>query len=208
MRVLIDYRPALRKPSGAGEYTHQLVRALVALSAAEPELPLALTLFSSSWKDRLVPSPDLAGAAIIDRRVPVGLLNLAWHRLGWPKAETLTGGEYDLTHSSHPLLLPARAAAHVITIHDLNFLTHPERTRAEVRRDYPALAREHAQRADRILVPSAFTAGEVERRPGRPGPPRRKTATCCSSARWSREKMSAACSMRTSSCSPPVKGTA
>jgi glycosyltransferase involved in cell wall biosynthesis len=175
VRVLIDYRPALREPSGAGEYTHQLVGALLALPAADPPAPLTLTLFSSSWKDRLQPGPALAGAAIVDRRVPVRLLNLAWHRLEWPKAETLTGGAYDVTHSSHPLLLPARAAAHVITIHDLDFLTHPERTRAEVRRDYPSLARTHAQRADRILVPSVFTAGEVERRLG---VPRERLAIC------------------------------
>ena len=32
----------------------------------------------------------------------------------------------------------------VVTIHDLNFLTHPERTSAEIRRDYPALAQRHA----------------------------------------------------------------
>jgi glycosyltransferase involved in cell wall biosynthesis len=48
-------------------------------------------------------------------------------------------------------------------IHDLNFLAHPERTRAEIRRDYPPLARDHARRADRIVVPSRFTAGEVGR---------------------------------------------
>ena len=53
-------------------------------------------------------------------------------------------------------------------IHDLDFLTHPERTRAEIRRDYPVLARAHAQRADRIMVPSRFTAGEVERQLGVP----------------------------------------
>ncbi len=42
----------------------------------------------------------------------------------------------------------------------------PERTRAEIRRDYPALARAHARRADRIVVPSRFTAREVERQLG------------------------------------------
>ena len=164
MRVLVDYRPALRERSGSGEYTHQLVKALLAAfpSTATPRA-LALTLFSSSWKDRLPRSPDLAGAATIDRRVPVQWLNFAWHRLGWPAAETLAGGEYDVVHSPHPLLMPARHAAQVITIHDLNFLTHPERTRAEIRRDYPGLARAHARRADAVLVPSAYTAGEVER---------------------------------------------
>jgi glycosyltransferase involved in cell wall biosynthesis len=92
-----------------------------------------------------------------------------WHRLSWPPADMLAGRSVDVAHSSHPLLMPARRAARVVTIHDLNFLDHPERTRGEVRRDYPALARAHAHRADRILVSSTFTAGEVERRLGIPG---------------------------------------
>ena len=176
MRVLIDYRPALRERSGAGEYTHELVKALLAVfPPGGPAPALELSLFSSSWKDRLAPAADLAGAAIVDRRVPVRLLNLSWHRLGWPPAETIAGGAYDVTHSSHPLLLPARTAAQVVTIHDLDFLSHPERTRAEVRRDYPALARDHAHRADAILVPSAYTAGEVERVLG---VPRDRLAIC------------------------------
>ena len=165
MRVLIDYRPALRQRSGVGEYTHQLVRAL--LAAFPPDAgtqPMELTVFSSSWKDRLdTTDGELAGAATVDKRVPVRILNFAWHRLGWPPAETVTGRTFDVTHSLHPLELPSRAAAHVVTIHDLDFLTHPERTRAEIRRDYPLLARDHAHRADRIIVPSRFTAAEVER---------------------------------------------
>ena len=48
-------------------------------------------------------------------------------------------------------------------IHDLDFLEHPERTRGEIRRDYPRLARAHARRADAIVVPSRYTAGEVQR---------------------------------------------
>jgi glycosyltransferase involved in cell wall biosynthesis len=165
VRALIDYRPALRERSGVGEYTHQLVRALTA-SARDRRLPgdLELSIFSSSWRDRLALSPELAGVDAIDRKVPVAVLNFAWHRLGWPAAETLMRRAFDVTHSLHPLLLPSRDAAQVVTIHDLNFLDHPERTRAEIRRDYPGLAAEHANRADCIIVPSRFTAGEVERR--------------------------------------------
>ena len=172
-----------------GEYTHQLVTAL--LSAYPPDGSageLALSIFSSSWKDRLTPAAELAGAHLVDRRIPVRLLNLAWHRLGWPPSEMLAGGPFDVTHSSHPLLLPSRTAAQVVTIHDLNFLSHPERTRAEIRRDYPALARDHANRADAVVVSSAFGAGEVERvlgvardrihvcPPGAPGWPPRAAA--------------------------------
>jgi glycosyltransferase involved in cell wall biosynthesis len=167
VRALIDYRPALRERTGVGEYTHELTRALLAKYAWNGARDaLDLFLFSSSWTDRIVPAPELALAHIVDRRVPVSVLNFAWHRLEWPSAESLTGVRFDVAHSLHPLLLPSREAAQVVTIHDLDFLTHPERTRAEIRRDYPALAANHARRADTIIVVSPFTAAEVERRFG------------------------------------------
>jgi glycosyltransferase involved in cell wall biosynthesis len=164
VRVLIDYRPALRERTGVGEYTHELVRALLEVFPPDgSEPPLDVTLFSSSWKDRLVRAPELARARTVDRRIPVRALNFAWHRLDWPPAETLARGSFDIAHSLHPLLLPSRRAAQVVSIYDLDFLKHPERTRAEVRRDYPALAREHAHRADAIVTISHYTAHEIER---------------------------------------------
>jgi glycosyltransferase involved in cell wall biosynthesis len=162
VRVLFDYRPALRERSGVGEYAHELAIALLKAGGAPSNL-LDLTLFSSSWKDRLHAAPELARASIVDRRIPVRALNFAWHRLEWPPIESLVSGPIDVAHSLHPLLMPTRRAARVITVYDVNFLVHPERTRAEIRRDYPALARDHARRADRVIVISKFTAGQVER---------------------------------------------
>lgn len=161
MRILLDYRPALRQRTGVGEYVHEVARALVATAPADE----SLLLFSSSWKDRLAPDV-VPGAMAVDRRVPVRALNWLWHRTGWPPAERVARTPLDVTHSAHPLILPARDAARVVTIHDLDFLDHPERTAREIRRDYPALVAEHAQRADRVIVVSRHTAGEVERRLG------------------------------------------
>jgi glycosyltransferase involved in cell wall biosynthesis len=162
LRILLDYRPALRARTGVGEYVHELAAALV--RHAQPGD--TVTLFSSSWKDRL-PADRLPGARVVDARVPVRLLNAAWHRLGWPPVEVLAGPQ-DVAHSLHPLLMPARRARQFVTIHDLDFLDHPERTRAEVRRDYPALAPAHARRAAAVVTVSRFTAGEIERRLGVP----------------------------------------
>jgi glycosyltransferase involved in cell wall biosynthesis len=158
VRILMDYRPALRERTGVGQYVHELASALV------PQLAIteSLTLFSSSWKDRL-PAGVVPGTTTVDVRVPVSALNAAWHRLGWPPVERLAG-VVDIAHSSHPLLMPARAAAQVVTIHDLDFLDYPERTRAEIRRDYPPLARAHARRAALVVVISAHTAQQVEAR--------------------------------------------
>jgi len=175
LKILIDYRPALRQRTGTGEYVYQLVRALtteIGLSAPEGDIPLSsktgtptdntVKLFSSSWRDRLKHN-EITGLTTIDKRVPVSLLNLLWHRFEWPPIELLTGERFDVVHSAHPMMLPSNNAASVITIHDLYFFLHPEHTQAEIRRDYSALIRSHAERADTILVPSEYTAQEVKR---------------------------------------------
>lgn len=156
MRILIDYRPALRMRTGVGQYAHEMAAALARTGSDR------VTLFSSSWKDRL-PADIPPGTSPLDVRIPVRLLNLAWHRMGWPAVETL-GGRADVVHSMHPLLMPSRGAARVVTICDLYFLDHPERTRAEIRRDYASLARAHAHRADAVVVISDYTRAVVERR--------------------------------------------
>jgi glycosyltransferase involved in cell wall biosynthesis len=175
VRILLDYRPALRQRTGVGEYVHQLARAL-----AEPRADRfpgrrgvdrppgasadTVEVFTSSWRDR--PSPaalaDLGPTIrVIDLRIPVRCLNAAWHRLGWPPVEWLSGHAYDVIHSTTPLLIPSRRAARVVTIHDLDFLIHPERTRAEMRHTYPALVGRHAALADGIIVPAQHVAEQV-----------------------------------------------
>lgn len=162
MRILVDYRPALRERTGVGEYIHQLVRAYSAAHAGE------ITVLTSSWKDR--PAPGVAadlGVPVIDRRVPVRVLNLLWHRTGWPPIETIAG-HFDVVHAAHPLLIPARRAAQVVTIHDLFFLSEPKRTRAEIRRDYPALAGAHARRANAVITSTEHGKHLVSSRLGVP----------------------------------------
>ena len=158
LRILLDYRPALRQRTGVGEYVHEIAAALARRLAGSGD---TLTLFSSSWKDRL--DGGIATARVVDARVPVRALNFAWHRLGWPPVERFAG-PIDIAHSLHPLLMPSRRARQLVTIHDLDFLEHPERTRAEIRRDYAALAPAHARRADAVVTVSEFTAGEIVRR--------------------------------------------
>jgi glycosyltransferase involved in cell wall biosynthesis len=97
----------------------------------------------------------------------------------WPPVEWFSG-PCDVVHSQSPLLIPSTHAAQVVTVHDLDFLRHPDHMSAEIRRDYPTLARSHAARADAVIVSSQYAAGEVTRElqidPGRvhvcpPGPP-------------------------------------
>jgi glycosyltransferase involved in cell wall biosynthesis len=157
LRILLDYRPALRERTGVGEYVHEMAAAIGRRLDPSDEL----VLFSSSWKDRLAATTPPGRR--VDVRVPVRLLNRLWHRLEAPAIERFTG-PVDVVHAAHPLLIPTRGAARLVTVHDLDFLDHPERTAREIRRDYAALAAAHAQRADAVVAVSMFTAGEVERR--------------------------------------------
>jgi glycosyltransferase involved in cell wall biosynthesis len=155
VRILVDYRPALRERTGVGEYIHQLARAYTATYREE------LLLFTSSWKDRPAPTvADQTGARVIDRRIPVRILNYLWHRLEWPPAEMLAG-DVDVTHSAHPLLMPARNAAQIVTIHDLFFLAHTHDTGAEIRRDYPVLAASHARRAHAVITSTQYGRSQI-----------------------------------------------
>ena len=162
MRLLIDYRPALRERTGVGEFVHELAKALS--TATRGGASPTVTLFTSSWKDR--PAAALAhempAAKIADVKLPVRGLVWAWNRLEWPPVEWLAGA-HDVVHSQSPLLIPSTRAAQVVTVHDLDFLRNPEQMSAEIRRDYPALARAHAARADAVIVSSQYAAGEVRR---------------------------------------------
>jgi glycosyltransferase involved in cell wall biosynthesis len=162
VRILLDYRPALRRRTGVGEYVHGLASALLAELTPDDQL----VLFSSSLRDRLARTV-VPGASVVDARVPVRVLNYAWHRLEWPPVEMLAGPA-DIVHAAHPLLIPARGGVRAITLHDLDFLDHPERARAEIRRDYPELVPAHARRADLVVVNSQQTATQATDRLGVP----------------------------------------
>jgi glycosyltransferase involved in cell wall biosynthesis len=176
VRILVDYRPALRERTGVGEFVHELTRAL-----AERDRNDEIAIFTSSWKDRPAPAlaSEMPSVRIVDVKVPVRGLVWAWNRLEWPPVEWLAGA-HDVVHSQSPLLIPATRAAQVVTVHDLDFLRHPDQMTAEIRRDYPALARSHAARAHGVIVSSHYAGDEVTRElnldPSRvhvcpPGPP-------------------------------------
>lgn len=156
MRICLDYRPALREGTGVGTYVLHLLAAL-ARNYPDDEY----TAFSSSWKDRLRAPADSPNVVVSDWPLPVRALDWGWHRWGWPPVERLVGKQ-DIAHSPSPMLLPARTARQVVTVHDCYFLHHPEDVFGPVRRDYVPLARKAALRADAVLVPSATTAAEVE----------------------------------------------
>lgn len=173
MNVLLDYRPALRARSGVGEWVHQLALNLLRLKkVGDPAAgDVVLTLWTSSWRDRPSPSiiSELEGACLVDRKIPVSPLTWAWNRVGWPTVEALTSRTFDVVHSTTPLLLPSRSGLRACTIYDLDFLAHPERTWAEMKRDFPGLVRAHVERTDLVATISEYSKRQIQTLLGVPG---------------------------------------
>ncbi|PYQ23787.1 MAG: hypothetical protein DMF79_03050 [Acidobacteria bacterium] len=158
MNFGLDLRPALARPTGAGAYVLALAQCLPGLAPSD-----RFYFFSASLKDRYPRDSWPTNVTLVDRRIPVRGLNLAWNRFGWPPLDRLVRAPLDLVHSAHPLIVPARRAKQVVTVHDLFFLKHPELTDAEIRRDYVPLVRDHVRRADGVVCGSQYTASELRR---------------------------------------------
>lgn len=152
----LDFRPALSRVTGVGRYFQGLVEALTRLDHDNDYI-----LFSSSWKERAHQEPRPENFRLVDRRVPVRVLNALWHRMEAPSLDWLARAAIDVAHSPTPLILPSRRARSIVTICDLFFLDHPEATTREIRRDYAKLVRSHVKRADAIVAISDTTAREV-----------------------------------------------
>lgn len=157
MHIAIDMRPALSHGTGVGTFIEQL-----ALALDRQEGDHHISLFSSSRKERWPDNrlPALRRSRVVDRRWPVRLLNTLWHRAGWPPVDRFVG-RTDIAHSPTPLIMPCRGRR-IITLHDLYFLTNPEDTVREIRRDYVGLVRRHARTADAIIAVSRATARAAE----------------------------------------------
>jgi glycosyltransferase involved in cell wall biosynthesis len=158
MHIGFDVRPSLSRPTGVGTYVLGLVDRLPRQAPED-----RFTYFSASVKERYPAREWPPNVRLVDRRIPVRALNLAWNRVGWPPLDRLTREHLDLVHSPNPLLVPARKGKAIVTLHDLFFLKHPEMVEGEVRRDYVELVHEHVRRADGVLCVSEHTAAEARR---------------------------------------------
>jgi glycosyltransferase involved in cell wall biosynthesis len=143
-----------------------------------------VALIAFDARDAFVPMPH--GSGIYVRRLLEALLRLPpdRHEL-WPLEHGGRGPEVVWEQLTLPRLLQGRGAAllhgpdsflplrrrcpGVVTIHDLAFEAIPGDMNPVTTLKYRLLARRSATSAQRVICPSAFTAGDLELRYGIPG---------------------------------------
>jgi glycosyltransferase involved in cell wall biosynthesis len=146
---------------GPATYSVELVHALAALR----DDALALTV--------LTERPELF-ASLTNVRIEEIPLRSAWHQPWWDNVAVparLRGLGADVYHGTKhalPLLPLPRAAARVVTIHDLAVLVEPETFSLAQRLQLLVHLRHAARAADRIVCVSQHAAGDVTARLGVP----------------------------------------
>jgi glycosyltransferase involved in cell wall biosynthesis len=157
VHIAIDYTPAVRQRAGIGRYTRDLIAAL-----AETDRENRYTLFCAGdappegernrWPDNFT---------LRVSNLPARWLTVGWHRLKLPVPVERFAGDCDIFHSPDFTLPPLRAAAGVVTVHDLSFLRLPQYAdpglAAHLRRSVP----EAVSRAARVLADSENTRKDL-----------------------------------------------
>ncbi len=157
MRILVDIRPALKRPTGVGVYIASLFSTLVRKYPDDEWYA-----FSSSFSDRLDRSRLPEGVRSIDLRIPVRLLNRMWIEWSFGSIEFMTGKTYDIVHSPTPFPIPSRRGRKTVVVHDVWFLQHPEECLDESGQLYPKYFARAMREADHIFCVSHTTAERLE----------------------------------------------
>ena len=154
MRLAVDATALLGARTGVGVVTNELLARL----GRDPDVDVVA--YAVTWRGRgdlaaLLPAGVRAGS----RPMAARPLRAAWVRADVPPIEWWTG-PIDVVHGPNYVVPPTRAAAQLVSVHDLTFVHHPELCTADTLA-YPGLIRRALHRGATIHTGSAFVAGEI-----------------------------------------------
>ena len=173
LRVAVDATSLLGRPTGIGTFTREVLRRL----RADPALqivPFAVTVrgrrdLTAALDGLGAPAPASAASAPGSHRpgllgrlhvpMPARPLRAPWQRTDHPPVEWWTGA-VDVVWGPNFVVPPARAAAEVVTVHDLTPVRFPELCHPDTLA-YPALVRRAVERGALVQTDSEAVADEV-----------------------------------------------
>ncbi len=159
MKVAVDIRPLLSRPTGVGIWLHNILAAM-----KKYESSFQWVYFSSSMKERFPEGKleDFPPGRLVDLRIPVKILNFLFYNFRFPSLEFLTGEKLDITLSPNPMILPSYKAKKIVTVHDLFFYENPEKVEKEFGSLYRKNLEKSLKGADAIIAVSRYTASKIK----------------------------------------------
>jgi glycosyltransferase involved in cell wall biosynthesis len=154
LSVGFDATPLLGRPTGVGAFCAGALQGLAAVPG------LDLSAYAVSWRRRKGIAP-LVPNAVSTRQLamPARPLHAAWRRASFPPVEWFIGRR-DVVHGSNFVVPPTRAAARVVTVHDLTVVLYPELCDGPTL-EFPDLVRRAVAGGAWVHTPSQFVADQV-----------------------------------------------
>ena len=155
LSVAIDILPMAGDKTGVGRFCAGLVGALV----GREELEVCGYAVARRARAETTAQAERAGLGLRTWEIPARFANALWARASLPPIEWLVGA-VDVVHGTNYVVPPTRAAARVVTVHDLTAVRYPELC-LPASLAYPRLVTRAARQGAFVHVPSRFVGEEV-----------------------------------------------
>ena len=156
MRILAEASAAFAQGAGIGRYSREVLSRVIPLM---PDASWTLFRTRDGVGSTYVRHNEFVGDRIRTVTAPFSRrrADQVWHRLRIPVDIRLMTGGTDLVYSPDFTAPPAFGPPRVVTIHDLAFLTHPERTTPALRRYLGRVVPWEVERATHLVAVSEAT---------------------------------------------------
>jgi glycosyltransferase involved in cell wall biosynthesis len=160
MKTLIEASAAFDQGAGIGRYSRNIVSRLLAMPGDDRWMllraPEQMRGSTSFFDERL---PDTARVITL----PLSRRNAdrLWFRLRLPLDARLFAGGADVVYSPDFTAPPMAGVPRMVTVHDLAFLTHPDKTTDALRRYLEKVVPRQVEQADKVAVVSYATREDV-----------------------------------------------
>lgn len=160
MKTLIEASAAYDQGAGIGRYSRNIISRLIATSGDDrwtllraPEQPRR----RKSGHDMPLPRNARLVTLPLSRRNADRL----WFRLKVPLDARILAGRADVVYSPDFTAPPMAGVPRMVTVHDLAFMTHPDKTTDALRRYLEQVVPRQVEKADKVAVVSYATRDVV-----------------------------------------------
>lgn len=157
-RIAMDASSILKERTGVGTYTYNLLLNL-APRLKDHDLIVWANALRGEMRDKS--EFDKLNLTLKRTRIPGKLLLSSWKYFACPRVESLLG-KIDLFHSPNFFFHPHRAETRTIaTMHDLFFLTHPEKAERYGGRYFKEVLGKYTTEIDHFIAVSDWTKKDL-----------------------------------------------
>lgn len=162
MKTLVEASPAFNQGAGIGRYSRNILSRLLDGDPVD-RWTLVRAAERQGENPGLFPKPQRENVRVVELPFNRRNADRIWFRLGLPIDIRLFAGSADVVYSPDFTAPPMAGVPRMITVHDLAFMTHPNKTTDALRAFLERVVPRQVERAERVAVVSHATKADVQR---------------------------------------------